>query len=83
MACSSYSTFLTPAQEKELRETALKIVADGKGILAADESTGSMDKKLKPLGLENNEENRRRYRQMLFTCNGKVFGDCIWCYSLP
>jgi len=42
------------------------IVAPGKGILAADESTGSMDKKLIPLGLDNNEENRRRYRQMLF-----------------
>jgi fructose-bisphosphate aldolase class I len=77
MACSSYSTFLTPEKEKELRETAQKIVAEGKGLLAADESTGSMDKKLKPLGLENNEENRRRYRQMLFTANGKIFGDCI------
>jgi fructose-bisphosphate aldolase, class I len=55
---------------KELVETAHKIGAPGKGILAADESPGSVDKKFKPLGLENNEENRRRYRDMLLTSPG-------------
>ena len=50
---------------KELIETTKKICHPGKGILAADESPGSVDKKFKPLGLENNAENRRRYREML------------------
>jgi len=77
MACSSYSTYLTKEQEDELRTNALKIVAPGKGLLAADESTGSCEKKLKPLGLENNEENRRRYREMLFTSDAKIMSECI------
>lgn len=64
---ASYSQYLTKDQEDELRKIAKAIVTPGKGILAADESTGSMDKKLKPIGLENNEENRRVYRQILFT----------------
>lgn len=48
-------------------ETAHKICTPGKGILAADESPGSVDKKFKPIGLENNAENRRLYRNMLIT----------------
>ena len=39
----------------------------GKGILAADESTGTMGKRLAACGLENTEENRRKYRELLFT----------------
>ena len=38
--------------------------SQGKGILAADESTGSMDKRMASIGIENNEENRRKYRQV-------------------
>jgi fructose-bisphosphate aldolase class I len=53
-----------------LIETATRIGAKGKGILAADESPGSIIKKFTPLGLENNEENRRRYRELLFTAPG-------------
>ncbi|VDP16096.1 unnamed protein product [Soboliphyme baturini] len=64
---ASYATYLTPEKEQELREIAQAIVTPGKGILAADESTGSMAKRLTPIGLENVEENRRKYRQMLFT----------------
>ena len=45
------------------------IVAPGKGILAADESTGTMGKRLANIGLENTDENRRRYRELLFTCD--------------
>lgn len=52
---------------KELVETAHKICTAGKGILAADESPGSVDKKFNPIGLENNQENRRKYRDMLLT----------------
>jgi len=55
---------------KELIETALKICTPGKGILAADESPGSVEKKFKGIALENNAENRRKYRNMLLTSPG-------------
>lgn len=55
---------------KELIETAHRICTAGKGILAADESPGSVEKKFKGIGLENNAENRRRYREMLLTSPG-------------
>ncbi|VDM82224.1 unnamed protein product [Strongylus vulgaris] len=66
---ASYSQYLTKEKEDELRGIANAIVASGKGLLAADESTGSMEKRLKSIGVENNEENRRKYRQLLFTGN--------------
>jgi fructose-bisphosphate aldolase class I len=69
---ASYSQFLTKEKEDELRSIANAIVAPGKGILAADESTGSMEKRLTSIGLENNEENRRKYRQLLFTGNADL-----------
>jgi fructose-bisphosphate aldolase class I len=69
---ASYSQYLTKAQEDELRSIANAIVTPGKGILAADESTGSMEKRLTGIGLENSEENRRLYRQMLFTGNSEL-----------
>ena len=49
---------------KELIETAHKICTPGKGILAADESPGSVEKKFNGIELENNPENRRKYRNM-------------------
>lgn len=52
----------------ELVQTAKAIVADGKGILAADESTGTIGKRFAGIGVENVEENRRAYRELLFTC---------------
>jgi fructose-bisphosphate aldolase class I len=61
------SQYLSADKQKELVETAALLMTKGKGLLAADESTGSMTKKFQPLGLENNEENRRLYRQVLFT----------------
>jgi fructose-bisphosphate aldolase class I len=54
----------------ELRETARALVADGKGILAADESNGTMDKRLKAAGVEPSEEMRRSLRELLFTTEG-------------
>ena len=54
----------------ELRETASAIVADHKGILAADESTGTIMKRFDSIGVESTEENRRSYRQLLFTAPG-------------
>src|ERR1051326_1578321 len=54
----------------ELHETAAALVADGKGILAADESTGTIKKRFDSIGLESTEENRRAYRDLLFTTEG-------------
>jgi fructose-bisphosphate aldolase class I len=54
----------------ELYDTALALVAPGKGILAADESTGTIKKRLDSIGVESTEENRRAYRELLFTTPG-------------
>lgn len=54
----------------ELRKTAAALVAEGKGILAADESNGTMDKRLKAAGVEATEEKRRALRELLFTTEG-------------
>ncbi|KAJ3214479.1 hypothetical protein HDU67_001611 [Dinochytrium kinnereticum] len=58
--------------KKELAETASAIVAAGKGILAADESTGTIGKRFAPISVENVEENRRAYRDLLFTTGGEL-----------
>ncbi|NXL38642.1 ALDOC aldolase, partial [Glaucidium brasilianum] len=63
---------LTAEQKKELSDIALRIVAPGKGILAADESVGHMAKRLNQIGVENTEENRRLYRQILFSADSRV-----------
>jgi fructose-bisphosphate aldolase class I len=54
----------------ELHETAKAIVAEGKGILAADESTGTIKKRLDSIGVESTEDTRRAYRELLFTTEG-------------
>lgn len=64
---STFAEYLSLEREAELKEIAQKIVADGKGILAADESTGTIGNRFKNIGSENTEENRRLYRQLLFT----------------
>jgi fructose-bisphosphate aldolase, class I len=58
------------AQKNELHDIARALVADGKGILAADESTGTIKKRFDSIGVENTEENRRAYRDLLFTTPG-------------
>lgn len=63
----SYRKPLTKEQEDELRAIAKKIMTPGKGILAADESSGTIGKRFDSIGLENTEINRRKYRQLLFT----------------
>ena len=50
----------------ELNSIAKKMVAPGKGILAADESTGTIQKRFDKIGVVNTEDNRRDYREMLF-----------------
>jgi fructose-bisphosphate aldolase class I len=54
----------------ELSSTARAIVAPGKGILAADESTGTIKKRFDKIGVESTEETRRAYRDLLFTTEG-------------
>jgi fructose-bisphosphate aldolase class I len=54
----------------ELESIAHKLVADHRGILAADESTSTIEKRFKSIGVENTEENRRAYRDMLFSTPG-------------
>jgi len=51
---------------EQLETTAQAIVADGKGILAADESTGTIKKRFDSIGAECSEDNRRDYRELLF-----------------
>jgi fructose-bisphosphate aldolase, class I len=53
-----------------MRKTALAMVAKGKGILAADESTGTIEKRFKAINLACTEPNRRAYRDMLFAAKG-------------
>src|SRR5438270_12871852 len=55
---------------QELHETASAIVAEGKGILAADESDSTIKKRFDSIGVESTEENRRAYRDLLFTTEG-------------
>ncbi len=54
----------------DLASTAQAMVAEGKGILAADESFGTIEKRFKAINLPSTEENRRAYRDMLFTTPG-------------
>jgi fructose-bisphosphate aldolase, class I len=62
-------------QLHELELTARSLVAPGKGILAADESTGTIKKRFDKIGIESTEETRRAYRELLFTTPG--IGDHI------
>ncbi|MDQ3647215.1 MAG: fructose-bisphosphate aldolase class I [Actinomycetota bacterium] len=55
---------------QELQDTAREIVSEGRGILAADESTGTITKRFEAVGIESTEESRRAYRQLLFTADG-------------
>ena len=57
----------------ELIQNARAIAAPGKGILAADESTGTIGQRFSSIQVENNEENRRKYRQLLFLTEGSVY----------
>lgn len=73
----SFARYLTPDQEKELRDIANSIVAPGKGILAADESTATIGSRFKSINVENIEENRRLYRQLLFTADNAELSKSI------
>src|SRR5882724_13645789 len=55
---------------ENLESVARKLVAAGRGILAADESSPTIEKRLKSIGVASTEENRRAYRDVLFTTAG-------------
>jgi fructose-bisphosphate aldolase class I len=55
---------------QELNTIARAIVADNKGVLAADESTSTIEKRLDAIGVESTEDTRRAYRNLLFTAPG-------------
>lgn len=57
-------------QNERLYKLAAKLVAPGRGILAADQSVRSMEKQLTAIGVEASAEMRRKYRQLLFTTSG-------------
>tara|TARA_Y100000591_G_scaffold193339_1_gene167168 strand:+ start:8 stop:1018 length:1011 start_codon:yes stop_codon:yes gene_type:complete len=59
----------------ELNKIALKILENGKGILAADESTGTMTKRLQSVNVESTPENRILFRETLFSSRG--MNECI------
>ena len=59
----------------ELKKIALKIISNGKGILAADESNGTMTKRLTAVGVNSSPENRLKFREILFSSN--CMKDCI------
>jgi len=56
--------------QQELESVAQAMVAKGKGILAADESMGTIKNRFDSIKIESNENNRRAYREMLFTTKG-------------
>lgn len=57
-------------KQQALETIARAMVAPGKGILAADESTGTIKKRFDKIKLESTEDNRRAYRELLFTAKG-------------
>ena len=59
----------------ELNTIALKIIGNGKGILAADESTGTMTKRLEGVQVESSSKNRLLFRETLFS--SESMNDCI------
>ena len=56
--------------KQELKETATALAKSGKGILAVDESTKRIGKRLASINVQNSEENRKVYRRLLFTAEG-------------
>ena len=59
----------------ELNNIALQVISNGKGILAADESTGTMTKRLESVGVESSAKNRLSFRETLFTASN--MSNCI------
>lgn len=74
---TTYFSYPDEALQQELRRIADAITTPGKGVLAADESVATMGKRLADINVENTDDNRRKYRQLLFTT------DKVTYYWLP
>lgn len=74
---TTYFSYPSEELQQELAGIAQAIVAEGKGILAADESTGTIGKRLASCGLENIEENRINYRELLFSSDATQISSAI------
>src|SRR5438445_12679486 len=59
-----------PMRSDDLESVALTLVAEGKGILAADETVPTLTRRFDTLGIQSTEQSRRAYREMLFTAPG-------------
>lgn len=66
-AFSVGGTFLSTAEKAALEETAAAVATFGKGITACDEGPATIGSRFEAVGIQNSEETRRKYRQMLFT----------------
>ena len=62
----------------DMESTARTLVADGKGILAADETPGTLTRRFDALGIRSTAESRRAYRELLFTAPDAGTSICIW-----
>ena len=60
---------------QDLEHVAQDLVADGKGLLAADETVSTLSRRLLARGIESTPDSRRAYREMLFSTRG--IGECI------
>ena len=69
---TTYFNYPPQALQDELKKIADQICTPGKGILAADESVSTMGKRFADIGVENTEDNRRAYRQLLFTTDKEI-----------
>lgn len=67
MLCTLFFVTIPPMNTQLLEQIAHYLVSPGRGILAADESTGSANKRFAAVGVAETEDNRRRYRQILLT----------------
>jgi len=69
---SRFTPYLPLDKLAELADIAKRITAPGKGILAADESVSTCGKRLQEIHVDNTDENRRRYRELLFSCDSSI-----------
>jgi fructose-bisphosphate aldolase, class I len=70
MSTVRHQKAVSSVQAQNLTHLARAIVAPGKGILAADESSGTIEKRFRSIQVESTEEHRRAYRELLFTTDG-------------
>lgn len=67
---------------ERLEDIAVKMMADGKGLLAADESTSTIKKRFDTIGLESTETSRRDYREMLFRSDEAMKNTFLASFSM-